>query len=507
MEQTQALEDTVTGRSRARWLAAVALVIVAGWVLRFWQIGQQSLWFDEGYSAWVVTLAPWRIVEVIRHDVSPPLYYLLLKGWREIFGESEAALRSMSAVASCLAVPVIAAIAWQITRSLGGVLVASLLMSVSVLQIQYAQEARSYGVASLLMALALYGAVRRMQGSEWWLVLSAAMLAGSVYVHNMMWFYVAGFGLGYLVIPGRAGLGRRMAEFAAISVAVILIYAWWIPALLGQVRWLHGNFWAPVPSPRDLAQVLVAAGGMKLMHLGMLARAWVIGWAVALCLGGLCVVVLAGRSRDTVRWSSGLLLIGLFPILAVYGYAQVSQSYFVEKIFTASSLTLPLLAALLPGSRAKVAGFVLIPAIFIGSCISVWGYFAREIKEDWRGAIEYVNSIPREKTMVVFVANEGELLYHYYIRQLGGKPHSLAAAPQGFHELEPPKTIQRVLEESDTDKLIERLHKQNPEKVVLVLSHTHFSDPNDLTRKAIEREMKLVGQKSFHLVDVLEFAR
>jgi hypothetical protein len=208
-----------------------------------------------------------------------------------------------------------------------------------------------------------------------------------------------------------------------------------------------------------------------------------------------------------VRWAVAVLLAGLLPVLAVYGYAQVSQSYFVEKVFTASSLTVPLLAALLLSSRLRWAGAVLIPALVIGSAVSVWGYFQREQKEDWRGAMEHVNSIPREGTLVVFVANEGELLYEYYLRQQGGFVHDLAAAPQRFHELQPPRTIQRVLSESDTLKLTERLRDRHPERVVLVLAHTHFSDPQGLTRKAIERELRLVQERSFHLVDVVEFGR
>jgi hypothetical protein len=72
--------------------------------------------------------------------------------------------------------------------------------------------------------------------------------------------------------------------------------------------------------------------------------------------------------------------------------------------------------------------------------------------------------------MAVFT-NEGELLYDYYLRPSGGFAHSVTGVPQGFHELQPQKTIQRVLKPADTALLEQRLQQQRPERVVLVLSH------------------------------------
>ena len=100
------------------------------------------------------------------------------------------------------------------------------------------------GLASLLVAIGLYAAVRRMGGSPLWLGLMLLMLASGVYLHNMMWFYLASFCLAYLVMPGLVKPWRRIMEMAGLCAAVLLLYAWWIPALLGQIRWLQGNFWA-----------------------------------------------------------------------------------------------------------------------------------------------------------------------------------------------------------------------------------------------------------------------
>ena len=492
-------------RPRIGWgaLTLLMVIIAIGSVLRFWDLSAQSLWFDEGYSAWVVRLSPWQIIEVIRNDVSPPLYYLLLKLWTGAFGDSEAALRSMSAVAAVASLLLVLAIAWRITRNATATLVAAGAYAVSVLQIQFAQEARSYGLASLLAAVSLYAAVRRLQGRSGWLWLLWLSCLASVYLHNMMWFYVASLCFAYVVMPGAVPLKRRTVELVLLGLAMAAGYAVWVPALLGQMAWLKGNFWASVPTWDALATVLVAVSGMKRMHLGGITEH--AGWFAGAVAAGLCAAAMMGRSRQQVRYAVALLGYGLLPVLAVFIHAQVGQSYFLEKIFTASTLILPLLVGLTVTGRTRMVAWPLLVVLLAGSGISVYGQLFHEPKEQWREAVAYVNSFERESTLVVFVANEGELLYDYYTQRTGAMAHDTAGVPQGFLELQPPRTIQRVKDQRDIQRLGEILDQRRPARVLLVYSHWQYSDPEELTRHMLDGRMRETSRKSFHLVDVLEY--
>ena len=113
--QVQATE--CSSGPRRRWIALIVAIIAGGCVLRFWGLDHQSLWFDEGYSAWMITHPARQIVHLIRYDVSPPLYYLLLRAWTQSFGDSEFALRAMSAVAGCLSLPLVAMVARRMAGS------------------------------------------------------------------------------------------------------------------------------------------------------------------------------------------------------------------------------------------------------------------------------------------------------------------------------------------------------------------------------------------------------
>ncbi len=67
-------------------------------VLRFFRIGYQSLWADEGNSAAMAGRSLAEISARAAADIHPPGYYWLLNLWSRIFGDSEAALRALSAV-------------------------------------------------------------------------------------------------------------------------------------------------------------------------------------------------------------------------------------------------------------------------------------------------------------------------------------------------------------------------------------------------------------------------
>ena len=56
----------------------------------------RSNWFDEGYTLIVESQPFARMMDLLKVDVHPPLYYLLLRMWISVFGSDVMALRAMS---------------------------------------------------------------------------------------------------------------------------------------------------------------------------------------------------------------------------------------------------------------------------------------------------------------------------------------------------------------------------------------------------------------------------
>ncbi|MCB1257555.1 MAG: glycosyltransferase family 39 protein [Microthrixaceae bacterium] len=79
------------------------LATVAGVALRFWP--RSGLWLDEALSVNIAALPFSDMVEALRHDGHPPLYYLMLHYWMGLFGDSDWAVRALSGVFSTASIP------------------------------------------------------------------------------------------------------------------------------------------------------------------------------------------------------------------------------------------------------------------------------------------------------------------------------------------------------------------------------------------------------------------
>src|SRR3954451_14425400 len=81
-----------------RLVVAVVAVVVLGVVLRF--LTMSHLWLDEALTVNIARLPLSRISDALRHDGSPPLYYLAMHVWTSVFGSGDVAVRALSATFS-----------------------------------------------------------------------------------------------------------------------------------------------------------------------------------------------------------------------------------------------------------------------------------------------------------------------------------------------------------------------------------------------------------------------
>jgi uncharacterized membrane protein len=217
------------------WLVVVIAVAA---VVRFWGLGRQGLWYDE----WLTTEAlAGSFSDLFRHVAEregiTPTYFALVYGWAEIFGDSEAALRSISALAGIATVPVV----YATTRELGQrrvvARVAALIVAINPMLVWYSQEARPYSILAFLASVTLLALARvlhhRRSGDFlFWGVACAA----TVVMHYHGIFLVAAEAVALLLLCG----GRRRSVLLS-CVPTVLAVASLAPFALRQ-RSHRGNW-------------------------------------------------------------------------------------------------------------------------------------------------------------------------------------------------------------------------------------------------------------------------
>jgi hypothetical protein len=72
----------------------------SGCSLRIYDLTGKDIWVDEANGILMARSGLRGLLEHLKLDSSPPLYYLLLGAWMRLFGDSEAAVRSLSVVAA-----------------------------------------------------------------------------------------------------------------------------------------------------------------------------------------------------------------------------------------------------------------------------------------------------------------------------------------------------------------------------------------------------------------------
>jgi mannosyltransferase len=231
-------------------LAAGAVAILIGVGLRFWS--PTALWLDEALSVNIARLPLSHLPSALSHDGAPPLYYVLLHFWMDLFGTSDFAVRSLSGLMSVATLPV----AWVAGRRLGGrrvAWVAFFLFLTSPFAINYATSARMYSLMILLSLLGYLVLSRAFESpTAGRLVAVAAVTAALLYTHYWGLYLVIVAGVWVLLRIWVSGRGWQVLK---AMIAGSLLWLPWAPIFVFQT--LHtGTPWTSAASAGDLIGVL-----------------------------------------------------------------------------------------------------------------------------------------------------------------------------------------------------------------------------------------------------------
>lgn len=170
------------------------------------------------------------------HPEHPPLYYMLVRLWMGVFGDSVAVVRSLSALFSLLAFP---ALYWLCQELFDAPLVgwmAIALFAVSPFHVLYAQEARHYSLWTLITILssaALLRALRINRLGAW--TLYALTLAIGFYTSLLSALVAIAHGI-CVFGSGKLRWTQRVRNFVFAGLISLVAFAPWLVVLVSN--WL-----------------------------------------------------------------------------------------------------------------------------------------------------------------------------------------------------------------------------------------------------------------------------
>jgi mannosyltransferase len=325
-----------------RWLTvggAVAVLTLLSVFLRTRYLSGQ-FWMDEALSAGISSHSLTSIPGVLRHDGSPPLYYLLLHVWMSVAGSSESATHSLSLIFGVLTVPIGAWVTWSLF-GLRAALIAAVLFAFNPFLTAYSQETRMYTLMTLLGLLAAAGFVHGfIYRRRRWLIVFTISQTLMLYTHAWGIFFGVGAALALIPIWWGTEDRRGLLRDAILSFgAAAVLYLPWVPTLLYQAShtgspWDSApNFGAPVQISRNLMGGDRATTALVLAAAIGLAALWVRGrrssregltmWALMIFpTGTLAFGWLVSRFSPAWQYRYFAPILAALLLLAAWGMAR-----------------------------------------------------------------------------------------------------------------------------------------------------------------------------------------
>ncbi len=315
----------------ASWSRDLVVLVIVGSiaaVTRFYQLGRPGIWFDESSSCRWIEFSVAELCARTAVDCHPPLYWLLLKGWAMLFGQSVGALRSMSVLFGVATVWATYGLVRELQlhwatrseplglhRSTAGL--AALLVALSPFQIEWSQEMRMYSLGTFLVLTStwLLAIGLRRGGIGVW---AGYAVVGILLVYTLYFSLFTLLAHGVFVV-GRGILNGKWSPGFFVAVAAIGL-AWlpWVPFLWamygtvqrsfpqGPLTWTEFStlfWWMFVPQNADPAWDFAKS---------ILVEACAV----------LVILLIASRSSEQVL----VALCAFVPIYAIVNLSIVSQN-------------------------------------------------------------------------------------------------------------------------------------------------------------------------------------
>lgn len=230
-------------------LSAIFISFVTG-------ISHETLWYDESYSAAIINHSLSDIWVIAGSDSHPPLYFILLKLFCVIFGQSELSLRLFSVLGTIMLSSLAFGPVSRIFNKSTSLAYLFLIFIVPAF-LSYSQEARMYSWAAYFVTAALlYGYLALKEGttSDHIFFFVFSLLAAYIHYYALIAVVIIRLIIIFMVFSEKRHIKKI---HLASTFFLIVLYVPWIFSFLGQVKKISQDFWIQPVSYISLINTLL----------------------------------------------------------------------------------------------------------------------------------------------------------------------------------------------------------------------------------------------------------
>jgi len=454
----------------------IYIIMAISGILRFLRIGVRSIWLDEAIT---VQVAQGSIRDIISNRAStgihPPLYFSLMHFWMKIFGSSEIAVRSFSAIFGILCVYMIYKLASKCFDK-GTGLIASLLFGLSPFYIYYAQEARMYPLVTFLMLLSLYYLSSDIKDNKNLIKLSIVNIL-ALYTHVYTAFLILAENIFVLLTNLR---NRKVLKKWIIFQFIILIaFSPWIYVIVK-------NRTPEVYQGAQRLTLKVLANSFLEVNLGA-ARSIFLRYNLLYYIGAFLIILFIIGLLPPYENKKGISLILIYLFVPIFTIIIFS----LGKSFFSSRYISPFVPGYLMIVARGIKKFkfypitvILLILLLIMNSFALGFYYKNvsSLNRPWREAVAYLHQNVSDEEKVLILAPYMWRPFEYY--------------NQG-------KLKTEFVYIFKLDKLLNDLKKEK--KFWLILANDDIEDPEGKVIEFFDKNFKKVDGKKFYRLKIYAY--
>lgn len=282
-------------------------------------IFNNNVWFDEAYTLSLIQHNYSEVIEILKSDMHPPLYFISLKFFCEIFGYSILVTKIFS-VLGYIATLLLGCTVVKKHFGLGISIVYMLTIGTIPMSLYFSVQQRSYEWCIFFVTLCSIEAllfIENHKSHHCILFVIAALFASYNHIYALLAVgIIFAFVNIYIFIKNR----RLLKEIIISDISMIISYSLWIIPLLNQAKSASGSFWLTSVEPLSIivfvSGIVISAVILTKKENRRLPVIFAIISILSIQFTGLFVTVFI-RPLYIARYS--VVVLGIFALLIAFG--------------------------------------------------------------------------------------------------------------------------------------------------------------------------------------------